>query len=157
MEAPDPGESPLEFVCRSAREKCADVSAAARDSMVIGADTIVTVDGLILGKPTDSADAARMLRALSGRQHAVYTAVCVVNQRTGKTADGVECTNVWFDLLDDAIIQDYLGRENVTDKAGAYAIQGYASVFIPRIEGDYLNVVGLPLSLTYKLICRTSS
>ena len=98
-----------------------------------------------------------MLRKLSGRTHAVLTAVCVIDQQKNLSHEGLDRTEVWFDELTDNQIQDYIWRENVLDKAGAYAIQGYAGVYIPRIEGNYFNVMGLPLPLTYRLLCRTSS
>src|SRR5256712_2929287 len=98
-----------------------------------------------------------MLKKLSGRDHWVYTAVCVLNQTTEQTHEGLDKTRVWFDSLDEIQIRDYIRRENVLDKAGAYAIQGYAGIFIPRIDGNYFNVMGLPLPLVHDLLCRTLS
>lgn len=154
-EVPLPGETPETFVVRIAREKCKEVASRVSQSVVLSADTVVTIDGEILGKPAGEQDAVRMLRKLSGRDHWVYTAVCVVNQVKQETLEGLDRTRVWFDRLDDAQIHDYVRRENVLDKAGAYAIQGYAGVFIPKIEGNYFNVVGLPLPLVNNLLCRT--
>jgi len=94
---------------------------------------------------------------LSGRDHWVYTAVTVINQVRQQTLDGLDRTRVWFHSLSDERIRDYLRRENVSDKAGAYAIQGYAGVYIPKIEGNYFNVMGLPLPLVHELLCRTLS
>ena len=116
-------------------------------------DTVVAVDGEILGKPRDEQDAKRMLRLLSGRSHEVVSGLCML----GKDRMGVahEITRVTFDPLDDDTISRYLARTNPYDKAGAYAIQGEASCFIRGIEGDYFNVVGLPvhrLSLLYREI-----
>jgi septum formation protein len=96
-----------------------------------------------------------MLRKLSGRDHVVLTAVTVVNQQKLETLEGLERTRVWFASLTDHEIRDYLSREDVLDKAGAYAIQGYAAVYIPRIDGNYFNVMGLPLPLVHRLLSRT--
>jgi septum formation protein len=156
-ETPLPEESAEDFVARAARDKGAEVASRVSGSVVLSADTVVTIDGEILGKPVDEEDAIRMLRKLSGREHAVYTAVSVINQRTGKIVEGLERTRVWFNPLTDEDIRDYLRRENVFDKAGAYAIQGYAGIYIPKIEGNYFNVMGLPLPLVHDLLCRTLS
>ena len=156
-EVPFQGETPEAFVARAAREKGLEVASRVSRSVVLSADTVVTIDGEILGKPADEHDAVRMLRKLSGRDHWVYTAVTVVNQTRQETLDGLERTRVWFKSLSDKEIHDYLVRENVFDKAGAYAIQGYAGVYIPKIEGNYFNVMGLPLPLVNDLLCRTLS
>lgn len=156
-EVPKPGELPTEFVTRAAGAKCAEVSGRVSGSVVLAADTIVTIDGEVLGKPADEREAVRMLKKLSGCQHSVYTAVCIINQNSGTTLEGLERTDVWFKTLDEETIRDYIRREHVLDKAGAYAIQGFAAAFIPKIEGNYPNVVGLPLPLTYELLCRTLS
>ena len=154
-ENPAQGENPETFVVRMAKEKGMEVASRVSQSIVLSADTVVVTDGEILGKPADEEDAVRMLRKLSGRDHWVYTAVCVVNQVKPETLEGLDRTRVWFDPLDNAMILDYVRRENVFDKAGAYAIQGYAGVFIPRIEGNYFNVMGLPLPLVRQLLSRT--
>jgi septum formation protein len=156
-EIPFERETPEAFVVRAAREKGVEVASRVSRSVILSADTVVTIDGEILGKPTDKDDAVRMLRKLSGRDHQVYTAVTVVNQTREETLEGLDRTRVWFKALSDEEIRDYLGRENVFDKAGAYAIQGYAGVYIPKIEGNYFNVMGLPLPLVHELLCRTSS
>ena len=162
-ETPAEGESPTEFVKRAARDKGIEVAARVSASIILSADTIVVVDDEILGKPADEYDSVRMLERLSGRQHSVYTAVFVVDSDTGSRREGIEETRVWFRELDRNTIEDYIRREDVMDKAGAYAIQGYASIFIPKIEGNYPNVVGLPLPLTSDLLasnglpCPTSS
>jgi septum formation protein len=156
-ENPQGGEDPETFAVRMAREKGMEVASRVSQSIVLAADTVVTVDGEILGKPVNVEDAVRMLRKLAGRDHWVYTAVCMVNQPKHETLEGVERTRVWFSPLTDAQILDYVRRENVLDKAGAYAIQGYAGVYIPKIEGNYFNVMGLPLPLVHELLCRTLS
>ena len=153
-EIPTPGESPETFVVRIAKEKCAEVASRVSHSVVLSADTVVTIDGEILGKPIDAHDAATMLRKLAGRDHWVYTAICVLHQEKEEMLEGLDRTRVWFVPLDDATIHDYIRRENVLDKAGAYAIQGYAAVFIPKIEGNYFNVMGLPLPLVHSLLSR---
>ena len=154
-EIPLRGETADAFVIRAAREKAMVVASRVSRSVILSADTVVTIDGEILGKPRDKDDAVRMLRKISGRDHWVYTAVTVLNQTREETLDGMDCSRVWFKALSDKEIHDYLGRENVLDKAGAYAIQGYAGIYIPKIEGNYFNVMGLPLPLVYELLCRT--
>ena len=156
-EAPAAEEKPEEFVVRLAREKGVEVASRVSHSVILSADTVVTLDGEILGKPADEQDAVRMLRKLSGRDHWVYTAVCVVNQLKQETLEGMDRTRVWFNPLHEVQILDYIRRENVLDKAGAYAIQGYAGIFIPKVEGNFFNVMGLPLPLVYELLCRTLS
>jgi nucleoside triphosphate pyrophosphatase len=156
-ETPAPGENPEEFAARVSREKGMEVASRVSYSVVLSADTVVTIDAEILGKPVDENDALRMLRKLAGRDHWVYTAVTVVNQVKSETLEALDRTRVWFNPLDEEQIRDYIRRENVFDKAGAYAIQGYAGVYIPKIEGNYFNVMGLPLPLVYELLCRTLS
>ena len=169
-ESVETGEAPVDFVSRIAWAKgeavaadCGAVAAVCGDAVVLSADTIVTLDDRIFGKPRSREDAFRMLTRLSGREHSVYTAVSAIQISTGRRSEGVRETRVWFRVLEPEWIEDYLNRENVLDKAGAYAIQGFASVFVPRIEGDYTNVIGLPLGLTwdllagYGLTCRSSS
>jgi len=156
-ETPLEGETPETFVVRAAREKGMEVASRVSHSVILSADTVVTIDGEILGKPVDEDDAIGMLRKLSGRDHLVLTAVTVVNQVRQQTLEGLERTRVWFHPLTDLQIRDYLLRENVFDKAGAYGIQGYAGVYIPKIEGNYFNVMGLPLPLVHELLWRTSS
>ena len=150
-----PAEPPETFVVRAAREKGMEVASRVSQSVILSADTVVTIDGEILGKPANEADAVRMLEKLSGRQHSVYTAVCVINQMKEEILEGLERTAVWFRPLTDGEIHDYLRRENVLDKAGAYAIQGYAGIYIPKIDGNYFSVMGLPLPLVHEFLCRT--
>ena len=156
-EIPAPGETPERFVVRAAREKGMEVASRVSQSLVLSADTIVVIDGEILGKPANEDGAFRMLQKLSGREHSVYTAVTLVNQVKPETLEGLDRTQVWFNRMDDSQILEYIRRENVMDKAGAYAIQGLAGVHIPKIAGNYFNVMGLPLPLVYDLICRTLS
>ncbi len=120
--------------------------------MILGADTIVLIDELILGKPVNREDARAMLRLLSGRRHEVVTAVALVDAASGKSIVGHERTSVYFADLSDAEIAAYAATDEPHDKAGAYAVQGLASLFIERIEGDYWNVVGLPVRLVYRLV-----
>src|SRR5262245_57657121 len=116
------GEDPETFVVRMAREKGMEVASRVSQSVILAADTVVTIDNEILGKPVDESDAIRMLKRLSGRDHLVLTAVTLVNQTREETLEGIERTRVWFKTLSDKQIMDYLRRENVYDKAGAYAI-----------------------------------
>ena len=119
---------------------------------MLGADTAVVVDTEILGKPLDPEDAARMLRRLSGRAHDVLTGVCL--RSATESVSHVEITNVWFTPLTEDQIVWYVASREGHDKAGGYAIQGLASRFIPRIEGSYSNVVGLPIAAVEALIHR---
>src|SRR5258706_8388285 len=146
-ETPLTGESPPACVERLARAKALAVEARA-DDIVLGADTVVVIDGRILGKPADAADAARMLQALSGRQHDVITGVCLRRQ-SGLTC-GNTVSRAWFAPLSAEEIAAYVASGEPMDKAGAYAIQGLASRYITRIEGSYANVVGLPIHWVYQ-------
>jgi len=160
-EVPQPGEAPRAFAERMAREKALAVFRRRPNDFVLGADTIVVVDGEILGKPRDSADAVRMLSMLSDRTHQVVTGICLVGPRL-RTDDRPpeggfedirsETTLVTVEPLGDDDIHSYVSTGEPTDKAGAYAIQGGASRWVSRIEGDYFNVVGLPVSLVYKML-----
>jgi septum formation protein len=148
-----PAEDPIRFVTRLAREKAETVAAALSvtpDTIVLGADTIVVVDEEILGKPQDESDAARMLRLLSGQTHQVITGLCLARGRERQRA--AEVTFVRFVTLSDREIDDYVASGEPLDKAGAYAIQGRAGRWVPRIHGCYFNVVGLPLALVSSMI-----
>lgn len=186
-----PGEDPIRFVTRLAREKAEAVAAAhavAPDTIILGADTIVLVDDEVLGKPQDAADAARMLRLLSGKTHQVITGVCLAKGRERHSISGnsvtsedplgvafplkkatrtvagqsapipkmlqraAEVTFVRFVTLSDQEIDAYVATGEPLDKAGAYAIQGRAGRWVPRIHGCYFNVVGLPLALVTSMI-----
>jgi len=151
-ESVQPGEAPDRYASRVALAKARSISLEAPDRFVLGADTVVVVDDRILGKPTDSADARRMLRALSGRSHVVMTAVILIRGAglPGEMLDAqVERTVVEFAPLTSDEIEWYAATAEPMDKAGGYAIQGLASRFVTRIEGSYSNVVGLPVSLVY--------
>lgn len=156
-EDPKPGEDPIAYVVRLAREKAQavfnqlrDPTATAHHLTVLGADTTVVLDNQILGKPEDAADAARMLRMLSGRTHRVITGVALVT--ADRTEVAAEVTAVKFLTLSDEEIAAYIATGEPMDKAGAYAIQGHAARWIPRIGGDYFNVVGLPIALVSTLL-----
>jgi septum formation protein len=138
-----PGEEPVPHCERLAREKAHTLALQHPDAIVIGSDTIVVVDGAILGKPADRADAIRMLTALSGRAHLVYTAVAVAHE--GQTRSGVEAVTVHVRSLTEAQIAAYVDTGEPMDKAGAYGIQGYGATLVERIDGDYYAVMGLPL------------
>ena len=149
-ETPHAGESPSAYVERLAIEKARAVLALRSDARVLGADTTVTIDGEILGKPVDEADALRMLRLLSGRAHDFHTGVAIVS--TSGVQSAVDTTRVWFSSMTDEDISWYVATGEPVDRAGAYAIQGFASRFIPRIEGSYSNVVGLPVALVSSIL-----
>ena len=145
---PQPGELPEEFARRAARAKALHVAASSpAGSLVLGADTVVTIDGLVLGKPQGQYDATRMLRLLSGRTHRVITAICLVRAPDTIEALKEEITFVTFSELSEHEIHDYVASQEPFDKAGGYAVQGLASRFVTHISGCYSNVVGLPLSL----------
>ena len=149
-ETPRPGEPAAAYVERLAIEKARAVFALDPYRMVLGADTTVVLDGRILGKPADRADAIAMLKALSGRSHDVLTGVAIVSALG--TRSGVEHTRVWFSPVTDEDISRYVDSGQPMDKAGAYGIQGLESRFIPRIEGSYTNVVGLPVTLVSSIL-----
>jgi septum formation protein len=163
VEQPLPGENPKAMVERLAREKAFSAAERHRDAWVLGADTTVVVDQNILEKPRDSEDAARMLRLLARRTHEVITGVCLlgpVSARKRETGNSKletvdvrsETTSVTMGPITEEEIQSYIATGEPRDKAGAYAIQGIASRWISRIEGDYFNVVGLPVSLLYRML-----
>ncbi len=145
-----PGEQPLAYVQRLARDKARAIFARHSDSVVLGADTIVVADEHLLEKPRDDADATRMLRLLSGRAHQVITGVCLLAPGLEQTE--AEITEVRFSPLTDAEIGAYVATREPIDKAGAYAIQGLASRWVERIAGCYFNVVGLPVPRVYRMM-----
>ena len=146
-ETPIPGESAQDLVLRLAAAKAELVAArAVGPAIVVAADTIVTLEGAILGKPRTTQDARQMLEKLSGRTHSVLTGVTLIRLPDAERRQFVEVTQVQFAMLSEQDIVRYLASGEAFDKAGAYAIQGMAGRFIPRIEGCYFNVVGLPLA-----------
>jgi septum formation protein len=150
-----PGEDAIRFATRLAREKAEEVfsrhPSPAEAVTVLGADTVVVCDGEVMGKPVDASDAARMLLLLSGRTHQVVTGVAVV-WASGSAEVAAELTQVTMRTLSPQEVSDYVAGGEPMDKAGAYAIQGYAGRWIPRISGCYFNVVGLPLALVASLL-----
>lgn len=149
-EEPLPEENPLDYAQRLARDKARAVFARYPDDAVLGADTVVVVDEHLLEKPANEADAARMLRRLSGRTHQVITGICLV--APGFEHSEAEITAVRFGPLSEEEIAQYVRTGEPMDKAGAYAIQGVASRWVKRIEGCYFNVVGLPVPRVYRLL-----
>lgn len=141
------GESPEAYVRRLAIAK-AEAAWERDGEIVLGADTVVVLDGRVLEKPANAADARAMLRSLSGRTHTVITGICLRHSR-GALVDA-ESTLVHFVELEEREIDDYVASGEPMDKAGAYAIQGLASKFVDRIEGCYFNVMGLPLAMVYR-------
>lgn len=142
------GERPSVYADRLAREKT--LASAAPDAVAVGCDTIVVVDGQVLGKPRDTADATRMLRLLSGRSHLVMTGVAVAFG--GRIVSDVVQVGVTFRSLGPAEIADYIGTGEPMDKAGAYGIQGYGATIVDRVDGDYFAVMGLPLNRLVRLL-----
>lgn len=153
-EKTEAGLSPAETVVSLARAKAAEVAASAPDdAIVIAADTVVSIDGDILGKPASEEEARLMLHRLSGRTHCVYTGLCV--SRGGETRCLAEETAVTFRVLDDGEINAYVASGDPLDKAGAYGIQGKAATFVEGINGDYYNVMGLPLCRLCEMLKQT--
>jgi septum formation protein len=149
------GEAPIEYVERLACEKAEAVASGRASGLVLGADTVVVVGGQVLGKPADEADARRMLKLLDGRWHDVLSGVALVRAETNEVLVAHELTRVRFASMSDAEIDWYVSTGEPADKAGAYAIQGRAALFIEEIEGDYWNIVGLPIRLVYKLAAES--
>lgn len=144
--------NPAKRVKALALAKAQEVAERTGHGLVLGADTIVVNGGRILGKPGSSAEAAAMLRILSGRTHRVYTGIALVDAATGRSRAVTECTLVKFRSLSEREIEAYVASGEPLDKAGAYGIQGHAAVFISGIKGCYSNVVGLPLSRFWQLL-----
>ena len=151
LEIPAPHEAARDFAVRVAEKKALVVGTRYPHAWVIGADTIVVVDGEILGKPLNRADAKRMLQRLTDREHVVVTAYVLVNIAKGKKLEGVEETRVKINALEEQEIEWYINTGEPYDKAGAYAIQGKGAFMVEWIEGSYTNVVGLPLSQLVRL------
>jgi len=145
--------SPADNARILAMRKAEAVAANVTDGIILGADTIVVIDGEMLAKPLDGDDAVRMLRMLSGRTHTVYTGFALVDARSGRKLGGVEATQVTFRPMSEAEILGYVASGSPMDKAGAYGIQDdYGAVFVSRIEGCFYNVVGLPLSRVHSAL-----
>jgi septum formation protein len=146
QEIPAPQEAPRDFAVRVAEHKALVVGTKHPSAWIIGADTIVVVEGEILGKPLDRADAKRMLQQLSDREHLVVTGYVLLNMTTDKKLKGVEETQVKIKALEQQEIEWYINTGEPFDKAGGYAIQGKGAFVVEWIKGSYTNVVGLPLS-----------
>jgi septum formation protein len=153
-EIPGAGETPVDFAARVAREKGAAVAARVADAWVLAADTIVVVDGVVLGKPADAADAGQMLRRLSERRHEVVTAVALIAPGGRLAEEVLGRSTVSFRALTSEEIDAYVATGEPLDKAGAYAIQGGAAGFVERVSGSYTNVVGLPIDEVRELLRR---
>jgi septum formation protein len=145
------GETPVEYVQRLALEKAQAVATSLESGLVLGADTTVVVEGNLLGQPVDNDDARRMLRLLSGGWHEVLTGVAIVRV-AGRTRVEYERTRVRFAEMSEAEIDWYISTGEPKGKAGAYAVQGCAALFIDKLEGDYFNVVGLPVRLVFEMV-----
>jgi septum formation protein len=146
-EIPLEGEPPEDYVRRLAEWK-ALAADSSPDEIVLGADTTVVVDGEMLAKPADVADARRMIAQLAGRRHEVLTGICL--KRASRRVCDCAVTQVWFSAMTEAEINAYAASGEPMDKAGGYAIQGLASRYVERIDGSYFNVMGLPVSLVYR-------
>ncbi len=154
-ETGEKSSTPRGLVLKLARKKALEVSARVQDRYILAADTIVLFDGEIIGKPADEDDAFRMLALLSGKKHEVFTGLALLDASTGRLENGAAVTSVWMKELSAVYIRNYVATGEPFDKAGAYAIQGFAGLFIERLEGCYTNVVGLPLSLLDDLFMRS--
>lgn len=152
-ETPRPGEDPAAFARRAAQDKAGEVARRRPGSWVLAADTVVVADGSIFGKPSNRADACRMLRALSGRVHSVLTAVALTSP-AGVTRTIVVQSAVEFRRLTAAEIDAYVDTDEPYDKAGGYAVQGQASAFVAQVRGSYTNVIGLPVDEVAELFRR---
>ena len=152
-ETPHEGESPQDYVVRLAHEKAHAVPREP-DEIILAADTTVVLDSQILGKPSDAADAIRMLTALESQRHEVMTGICIL--RGADAITDFATTAVWFAPMTLREIAGYVASGEPMDKAGAYGIQGLASRYIERIDGPYSNVVGLPIALVYRILSRFS-
>lgn len=139
-------EAPAQAVMRLAFEKCMDIASKNKNNLVIGADTIVVLDNAILGKPKDKEDAIKMIKKLSGRVHQVITGISLINLDADKKIIDYVVSSVKFKELSDEDIIDYIQTNESLDKAGAYGIQGYGALLVEEIQGDYFNIVGLPIS-----------
>ena len=149
-ETPGSDPRPEKIVTRLARQKAEEVARSHPEALVIAADTLVFLDGVRMGKPKDRADAGRMLHRLSGRSHQVYSGVCV--SCGGKTLTEYEGSSVVFRRLSDGEIDAYIATGEPMDKAGAYGIQGRGAMLVQQIEGDFFNIMGLPVCRLYLML-----
>ena len=148
-----PGETPAEHVVRLSLRKAGEVAARLDKGIVIGSDTVVVLDGDMLGKPADETEAAAMLSRLQGRTHTVFTGFALHDAADGRTLAGHETTEVMMRPMGADLIRRYIATGEPLDKAGAYGIQGYGAVLVPSIRGCYFNVMGLPLSRLMDALC----
>ncbi len=158
-ESPLPNERPEDMVMRLALAKAHSVASthkSRQNEIILAADTIVVIGNQILGKPNTPDRARKMLRELRGREHAVITGVALLALPSQESVLAAETTRVWFSQMSDAEIEEYVLTGEPLDKAGAYAIQGLASRFIPKIEGCYFNVVGLPIARVWAMLLQLS-
>lgn len=154
-ETENAGESPDEYVMRLAQQKAAAIAQVSQEGLILAADTTVVIEGQILGKPVDREDAVRMIKTLSGATHQVLTGVAII--KNGICRTGLQKTSVTFRKMTEDEVHFLVDNGDPYDKAGGYAVQAQAALFIEGIEGDYWNVVGLPISLVYALVhelCR---
>ena len=151
-----PNEQPVEYVQRLAKEKAEAVASSLESGLVLGADTTVVVEKTLLGQPHDQEDARRMLRLLSGKWHEVLTGVAIV-RLSGESKVDYETTRVRFAEMSEKEIGWYISTGEPKGKAGAYAVQGAAALFIEEIQGDYFNIVGLPIRLVFEMVKAMSS
>ncbi len=149
-----PNEDAASYPLRTAIKKAMAVAEKEENALVLAADTVVVLDDDILGKPKDADEAKAMLHRLEGREHIVITGIGIVDTNTGRTLSAVEQTIVYFYPLSDEEIDAYVATGEPLDKAGAYGIQGIGSLLVRRIEGDYFNVMGLPVSKLYRLLLK---
>lgn len=140
------GESPCHMVMRLAFEKGIDIASKRKSDLVISADTIVVLDNKVLGKPKDEDEARNMITSLSGKTHQVITGISLINLENNKKIIDYVISNVKFKNLSENDINDYIKTKESLDKAGAYGIQGYGALLVEEIQGDYFNIVGLPIS-----------
>lgn len=150
-----PDDDPAAMVVCLARQKVDAVSKRYPGDYILGADTVVSIDGRILGKPQNAIDAKSMLKRLSGRVHEVYTGVVLYDPKTSQALADWDCTQVTFKQLDDQEIEWYVETKEPMDKAGAYGLQGLGAFFVSRVVGDYSSVIGLPLPKTYGLLKKS--
>lgn len=140
------GESPCQMVMRLAFEKGMDIASRQKNDLIISADTVVVIDNTVLGKPENEIEARKMITSLSGRTHQVITGISLINLDNNKKIIDYVISNVKFKNLSEEDINDYIRTKESLDKAGAYGIQGYGALLVDEIQGDYFNIVGLPIS-----------